>query len=129
MIQARNNKLSKISKKSYRMFCRNMTPITSRIQLKKFSQITIGVPKETHAVEKSAALDAYTVQRLVDAGFKVNIESCAGEKSYITDDLYAYSGAKITDAAEALGAALVIKGLLPTEEQATLIRPNSALIW
>lgn len=62
-----------------------------------YSELTIGIPKETFALEKRVAASPESVQRLVKPGFNVVVESNAGAHSYFSNADYEAAGAKIVD--------------------------------
>jgi len=57
----------------------------------------IGIPKETFAEEKRVATVPEVVAKLAKLGFKVIVESGAGDTASISDDAYRASGAEIVD--------------------------------
>ena len=57
--------------------------------------LTIGVPKEVFPGEKRVALSPEAVTKLNKQGFKVQVESKAGEASNFSDAAFEQSGAKI----------------------------------
>jgi NAD(P) transhydrogenase subunit alpha len=61
----------------------------------------IGVPKETAAGEKRVATVPEVVEKLIKLGFKVAVQSGAGDAANFADDTYRAAGAEIiTDAAQ-----------------------------
>jgi hypothetical protein len=62
-----------------------------------YSKLTIGIPKETFALEKRVAASPESVQRLVKPGFNVIIENDAGAHSYFSNADYEAAGATIVD--------------------------------
>ena len=60
---------------------------------------TIGVPKETAAGEKRVATVPEVVERLVKLGFKVLVQSGAGDAANFSDDAYRAAGAGIAASA------------------------------
>lgn len=69
----------------------------------------VGVPKETVQNERRVALSPAGVEALVKQGFRVQVESGAGEESKFSDQQYKDAGATITDVMGALGSDLVLK--------------------
>jgi H+-translocating NAD(P) transhydrogenase len=65
-----------------------------------YTALTIGIPKETYALEKRVAATPESVERLLSKNFKaVHIETGAGELSCFADAAYQKVGATIvTDA-------------------------------
>ena len=91
----------------------------------------IGVPRETAAGEKRVATVPEVVERLVKLGFKVAVQSGAGEAANFGDDAYRASGAEVVaDAAglwraatryePALAEDLVLGACPPNEEARAL---------
>ncbi|MBV1905557.1 MAG: Re/Si-specific NAD(P)(+) transhydrogenase subunit alpha [Pseudomonadales bacterium] len=77
----------------------------------------IGVPKETAAGERRAALVPQSAKKLVDAGFDVLIEPGLGQQAMINDQEYLDAGAKLASTrAEALGADIVLRVRKPSDE-------------
>lgn len=74
-----------------------------------YKDVMVGVPKETLQNERRVALSPAGVQALVKQGFKVQVESGAGDESKFSDQQYREAGATITDVKGALGSDLVLK--------------------
>ena len=72
---------------------------------------TLGILKETKVAERRVALVPASVQRLVEAGARVLIESGAGSGAGFSDDKYRGVGADIRPTPEAViaGSDAVIK--------------------
>jgi Alanine dehydrogenase/PNT, N-terminal domain len=63
-----------------------------------YSNLRIGIPKETFPLEKRVAATPTSVAAFLKPGFKaVNIETGAGVASYFSDDVYKAAGATIVD--------------------------------
>jgi len=62
-----------------------------------YSQLTIGIPKETFPLEKRVAATPESVARLIKPGFNVQVQSGAGEASYFTNQDYEAAGATIVE--------------------------------
>ena len=90
----------------------------------------IGVPREVLAGEKRVATVPEVVEKLIKLGFKVAVESGAGDPSNFSDDAYRAAGAEIIDAAAKLWAAadIVFKISVPTAEEVGLMREGQTLI-
>jgi NAD/NADP transhydrogenase alpha subunit len=71
----------------------------------------IGVPRETAAGEKRVATVPEVVERLIKLGFKVAVESGAGDAANFSDDVYRAAGAEIVEDAARLwsGSEIVFK--------------------
>jgi NAD(P) transhydrogenase subunit alpha len=90
----------------------------------------IGVPKETAAGEKRVATVPEVVEKLIKLGFKVVVQSGAGDAANFTDDSYRAAGAEIAPDAAQLSARsdIVFKVRAPTAEEVALIREGQTLI-
>ena len=69
----------------------------------------IGIPAETRPGETRVAATAETVKKLAAAGNEVLVQRNAGLPASQTDQHYTAAGARIVEAADALGADLVLK--------------------
>ncbi len=65
----------------------------------------IGVPRETAAGEKRVATVPEVVEKLIKLGFRVAVESGAGDAANFADDTYRAAGAEIVTDAERSGRA------------------------
>ena len=92
--------------------------------------LTIGVPREIYTGEKRVATVPDVVEKLIKLGFKVAIESGAGEAANFSDDVYRTAGAEIVEGAAKLWATsdIVLKVRIPTSEEVGLMREGSTLI-
>jgi len=90
----------------------------------------IGVPKETAAGEKRVATVPEVVGKLVKLGFKVTVQSGAGEQASFSDEAYRAAGAEVVADAAALwgGADIVFKVRGPSAEEVALLRQGQTLI-
>ncbi len=90
----------------------------------------IGVPREIFAGEKRVATVPEVVEKLVKLGFKVVVESGAGDLANFSDDAYRAAGAEIVEGAAALWSAadIVFKVRGPTAEEVGLMRQGGTLI-
>ncbi len=90
----------------------------------------IGVPKETAAGEKRVATVPEAVEKLIKLGFKVTVQSGAGDAANCSDDTYRAAGAEIADTAEKLWSAsdIVFKVLAPSAEEVGLMHEGQTLI-
>lgn len=92
---------------------------------KKNISLSIGIPKENQALEKRLAITPETASLLVDSGYRVLVESGAGNTINYSDRYYSDSGAEIVDKAEVFRADVVLKISPPTLEEVTLMKPRS----
>jgi len=90
----------------------------------------IGVPKETAAGEKRVATVPEVVEKLIKLGFKVAVESGAGDAANCSDETYRAAGAQIVDGAAKLWAQsdIVFKVCVPTAEEVGLMHEGQTLI-
>jgi NAD(P) transhydrogenase subunit alpha len=90
----------------------------------------IGVPRETFPGEKRVATVPEVVEKLIKLGFKVAVESGAGEAANFSDEAYRAAGAEIISGAAALWAAsdIVFKVRPPSTDEVKLMREGGALI-
>ncbi|MDP1538058.1 MAG: Re/Si-specific NAD(P)(+) transhydrogenase subunit alpha [Burkholderiales bacterium] len=90
----------------------------------------IGVPKETAAGEKRVATVPEAVEKLIKLGFKVVVQSGAGDAANCSDDTYRAAGAEVVDTAALLWAAsdIVFKVGVPSTQEIGLLREGGTLI-
>ena len=90
----------------------------------------IGVPKETASGEKRVATVPEVVEKLIKLGFKVMVQSGAGDAANCSDDSYRAAGAEIAASAAQLwsGSDIVFKVGVPTAEDVGLLREGGTLI-
>src|SRR6185295_4081961 len=87
----------------------------------------IGVPRESAAGEKRVATVPEVVEKLIKLGFRVAVESGAGDAANFSDDTYRAAGAEITSDAWA-SADIVFKVRAPSGDEVARMRPGQALI-
>ncbi len=92
--------------------------------------LMIGIPKEIASGEKRVATVPDVVEKLIKLGFKVAVESGAGDAANCSDDVYRAAGAEIIDGAAKLWAAsdIVFKVCVPTSAEVDLMREGGTLI-
>jgi len=92
--------------------------------------LTIGVPKEVFEGEKRVASAPEIVEKLVKIGFKVAVESGAGNAANFSDDAYRNAGADIVDQAASLWATsdLIFKVRSPNADEVKLLKEGGTLI-
>lgn len=88
----------------------------------------IGVPLETRAGETRVAATPETVKKLIGLGHQITVQSGAGIAASIPDSAFATAGAKIGDAATALGAELVLKVVAPDEAELAQMKSGTVLV-
>jgi NAD(P) transhydrogenase subunit alpha len=89
------------------------------------SQTTVGVVAESGADERRVALVPKAVAPLVKSGVAVVVESGAGERALLPDELYTEAGATIGDA---WAADVIVKVAPPTAEEVSRLRKGQTLI-
>jgi len=89
------------------------------------TRTTVGVVAESAADERRVALVPKAVGPLVKTGIAVVVESGAGEKALIPDELYTEAGATIGDA---WAADVVVKVAPPTADEVGRLRSGQTLI-
>ena len=90
----------------------------------------IAVPRESAAGEKRVATVPDVVEKLVRLGFRVAVQSGAGDAANFADDTYRAAGAEIIDDAARLWAAadIVFKVRAPSMAEVGLMRAGSTLV-
>ncbi|MCB0932974.1 MAG: Re/Si-specific NAD(P)(+) transhydrogenase subunit alpha [Mycobacterium sp.] len=86
---------------------------------------TVGVVAESGPDERRVALVPKAVAALVNSGVAVVVESGAGERALLPDELYAAAGATIGNG---WGADVIVKVAPPTTTEVARLRPGQALI-
>ena len=87
----------------------------------------IGIPKEIKTLENRVSMTPGAVETLVRRGHEVLVETGAGKGSGLSDEQYAAAGAKLTDAAGAWGADMVIKVKEPIAPEYQYLRKGLLL--
>ncbi|MBK7004071.1 MAG: Re/Si-specific NAD(P)(+) transhydrogenase subunit alpha [Burkholderiales bacterium] len=90
----------------------------------------IGVPRELFPLEKRVATVPEVVEKLIKLGFKVAVESGAGDAAHCSDDAYRAVGAEVLPDAKTLWAQsdIVFKVRAPSADEVALMHPGQALI-
>jgi NAD(P) transhydrogenase subunit alpha len=91
----------------------------------KDSKTTVGVVAESGADERRVALVPKAVSALVNSGVAVVVESGAGERALLPDELYTAAGATVGDA---WSADVVVKVAPPTSSEVARLRSGQTLI-
>jgi NAD(P) transhydrogenase subunit alpha len=104
-------------------------PAEVRAGDKLMSQL-IGVPRETAAGEKRVATAPEVVEKLIKLGFRVAVQSGAGDAANFADDTYRAAGAEIVaDAARLWSSAdIIFKVRAPSSAEVALMREGQTLI-
>jgi alanine dehydrogenase len=87
----------------------------------------IGIPKEIKTLENRVAMTPGAVETFVRRGHAVLVEKGAGVGSGLSDAEYAAAGATLVSAAEAWGAAMVIKVKEPMAAEYRFLRSDLLL--
>ena len=92
--------------------------------------LLIGVPKETFPGEKRVATVPEVVEKLIKLGFRVAVESNAGEAANFGDDTYRVAGAEVVPTAAELWAKsdIVFKVRPPNPGEVALMREGGMLV-
>jgi NAD(P) transhydrogenase subunit alpha len=92
--------------------------------------LLIGVPREVFPGEKRVATVPEVVEKLIKLGFRVAVESGAGEAANFTDDTYRAAGAEVVPTAAELWAKseIVFKVRPPSAEEVGLLREGGMLV-
>ncbi|HTL26390.1 MAG TPA: NAD(P)(+) transhydrogenase (Re/Si-specific) subunit alpha, partial [Burkholderiales bacterium] len=90
----------------------------------------IGIPKETFPEEKRVATVPEVVAKLIKLGFKVIVQSGAGDAANFADDTYRAAGADVAGSAAELwaGSDIVFKVRPPSAAEVALMREGGTLI-
>ncbi len=88
----------------------------------------LGIPKESTPGETRVAATPETVKKYVAQGHQVTVARDAGLSANFPNEAYSAVGATIGDQSQALGAELVLKVRLPSEEEARQMKRGSVLI-
>ena len=87
----------------------------------------IGIVRESAPGETRVAGTPATVAQLLKLGYRVAVESGAGEKSSFTDEAYAEAGADVTDTATAWGADVVLKVNAPSTGEIAQLKDDAII--
>ena len=92
--------------------------------------LLIGVPREVFAGEKRVATVPEVVQKLIKLGFRVSVETGAGDAANFSDEAYREAGADIAAGAAQLWSAadIVFKVRAPSDAEVELMRAGTTLI-
>ena len=90
----------------------------------------IGIPKETAPGEKRVATVPEVVEKLTKLGFRVVLQSGAGDAANFGDDAYLAAGARMVETAAELWAAsdIVFKVRAPGAEEIRMLRTGGTLV-
>ena len=90
----------------------------------------VAIPKEIVPGENRVAANTASVKELMKTGLTVQVESGAGEGSYISDRQYSNAGATIIDTKEELfqSADIVLKVNHPVQNEADMLKTGSVFV-
>src|SRR5262245_29558109 len=90
----------------------------------------IGVPRETAVGEKRVATIPEVVEKLIKLGFKVAVESHAGDAANFADETYRAAGAEVIDDAARLWASadIVFKVRAPSMDEVARMRQGTIVV-
>src|SRR3954463_16677367 len=90
----------------------------------------IAVPRETAAGEKRVATVPEVVEKLIKLGFRVAVQSGAGDAANFADDTYRAAGAEIIDDAARLWASadIFFKVRAPSVAEIGMMREGATLV-
>lgn len=81
------------------------------------AKMTLGVPKEVIDKENRVAVTPNTVMKFRSLGFRVIVETTAGDKASYSDELYTTKGAEIGTTAQVWACDVVLKIRKPTQTE------------
>ena len=102
-----------------------MTEVESAAPSRDTRTVTVGVVAESGADERRVALVPKAAAALLKNAIEVVVESGAGERALLPDDLYTDAGASIGDA---WSADVVVKVAPPTPEEVAKLRTGQTLV-
>ena len=114
---------------SYRQFCsKTAREAASAPKGTPYTNLTIGVPKESFHNERRVALSPAAVQALTKVGYNVVVEEGAGAEAKFSNKEYENSGAAIKSKSEVFGSDIVLKVRAPSLEEIGLLKERGNLI-
>ncbi|MCB0949320.1 MAG: NAD(P)(+) transhydrogenase (Re/Si-specific) subunit alpha, partial [Mycobacterium sp.] len=102
-----------------------MTEVEAAAGHRETKTVSVGVVAESGAEERRVALVPKAVTALGNSGVLVVVESGAGERALLPDDLYVAAGATIGDA---WSADVVVKVAPPSSEEVARLRRGQTLV-
>jgi NAD(P) transhydrogenase subunit alpha len=90
--------------------------------------LTIGIPKETADRETRVAMTPTIAKQLISKGFKINLESGAGDLSNFSDKDYETVGVKVEKREAVFKSQIVAKINPPNKEEVTIMEKSAVLI-
>lgn len=94
-----------------------------------YSQLCVGIPKETFPGERRVAVTPDGVKMLLKDGFKeVVVETGAGAHAEFSDEAYKAAGARIASTSEVLGQDVLLKIRPPTMSEVQAMKTGVRLV-
>lgn len=93
-----------------------------------YSNLTIGVPKETFPNERRVALSPAATKLLTKEGFSIFVEEGAGEEAKFSNAEYEASGAVMKPRSDVFSSDIVLKVRAPSAEEVGLLKEGGNLI-
>jgi NAD(P) transhydrogenase subunit alpha len=90
--------------------------------------LTVGVPKESRPNEARVAATPDSARRLIKAGFRILLQSGAGEAAGFPDRDFEFDGVERVDAARAFAADVVLKVAKPSQDEILKLKKGSLVI-
>src|SRR5689334_10682428 len=92
--------------------------------------MVIGVPAEVAEGEKRVATVPEVVEKLINLGFAVKVQTGAGAAANFDDEAYRAAGATIAESAPVLWASVdvVFKVRPPSMDEVALMKPGTTLV-
>jgi H+-translocating NAD(P) transhydrogenase subunit alpha len=88
----------------------------------------IGIVAETDPRETRVAATPETLKKFIALGAEIAVQSGAGFRAGFTDRDYESAGARLTDAADALGADIVLKVRRPSPDEIAHLKPGALVV-
>jgi NAD/NADP transhydrogenase alpha subunit len=93
-----------------------------------YSELTVGIPKETFPLEKRVAATPESIERLIKPGFSVIVEDGAGDKAFFSNADYESAGAKVVSSEEVWKQSDIVMKLRPPTESELKMLDDRTLI-
>ena len=93
-----------------------------------YSNLTIGVPKETFPNERRVALSPAATKLLTKEGFSIFVEEGAGAEAKFSTAEYEASGAVVKPRNDVFSSDIVLKVRAPSAEEVELLKQGGSLI-
>jgi NAD(P) transhydrogenase len=95
-----------------------------------YSELTVGIPKETFDLEKRVAATPESVSKLVKPGFKVLVENDAGSLSHFSNSDYEAAGATVVSSDDVWKKSdIIMKVRPPTMDQVDMLGDRTMISY